>query len=43
MKKKGYYEYTPQIYPRKLWVMYNSVACRIYCDSCVYNNRILQK
>lgn len=24
MKKKGYYEYTPQIYPRKLWVMYNT-------------------
>lgn len=24
MKKKGYYEYIPQIYPRRLWVMYNT-------------------
>ena len=21
MKKKGYYEYIPQIYPRRLWVI----------------------
>lgn len=24
MKKKGYYEYIPHIYPRRLWVMYNT-------------------
>ena len=24
MKKKGYYEYSNGIYPRKLWVMYDT-------------------
>lgn len=32
MKKKGYYEYIPQIYPRKLWVMYNTSEEEI--DKC---------
>ncbi len=35
MKKKGYYEYTPQIYPRKLWVMYNTSEEEI--DKCFTN------
>lgn len=32
MKKKGYYEYIPQIYPRRLWVMYNTSEEEI--DKC---------
>lgn len=32
MKKKGYYEYVPQIYPRRLWVMYNTSKEEI--DKC---------
>ena len=35
MKKKGYYEYTPRIYPRKLWVMYNTSEEEI--DKCFTN------
>lgn len=32
MKKKGYYEYIPQIYPRRLWVMYDT--CEDEIDKC---------
>lgn len=35
MKKKGYYEYVPQIYPRRLWVMYNTSEEEI--DKCFTN------
>ena len=33
--KNGYYEYTPQIYPRRLWVMYNTSEEEI--DKCFTN------
>lgn len=32
MKKKGYYEYNPQIYPRRLWIMYDTSEEEI--DKC---------
>ena len=32
MKKRGYYEYIPQIYPRRLWVMYDT--CEEDIDKC---------
>ena len=32
MKKKGYYEYSNGIYPRKLWVMYDTSEDEI--DKC---------
>lgn len=35
MKRKGYYEYIPQIYPRRLWVMYNTPEEEI--DKCFTN------
>lgn len=35
MKRKGYYEYIPQIYPRRLWVMYNTSEEEI--DKCFTN------
>lgn len=32
MKKRGYYEYVPQVYPRRLWVMYDT--CEEDIDKC---------
>ena len=32
IKKKGYFEYNPQIYPRRLWVMYDTSEEEI--DKC---------
>lgn len=38
MKKKGYYEYIPHIYPRRLWVSYNTSEEEI--DKCFTDMKV---